>query len=577
MNDNIELNNDTKDINNKIMKYGLIAITIIIVILGTLTVYGAQSILNYDRIYNGVYVGNVNVSGLSKEAAIGKIENEYRSILESHTITLKYEDKTKDINLNDIDVSYDINKAVKEAYGLGRRENAFKRLYNIYNIKAKSKRIPFEISANEEKIEKILKDISKEIDSPAKEYKIVEEDQFAKITNPVKGKELNINKSKDSILEAIEMNKLDNDIQLQVNTVIPDAVTAESVYNKIFTQKKDATYEVKDYKLNIISHVVGKAIDKEKAQEIIASHQNEGEEYTIPVEYSEPELLKDELEAKLFKDSLSKFTSHYNANYATRSHNIALAASSINDVVLGPGDEFSFNDVVGERSIEKGYQVAHVYFGGEIIDGVGGGICQVSTTTYNAALFSNLEILERSNHSMTVSYVPLGQDAAVSYGTLNLKFKNTTKWPITIKSTTHKGSITIELLGTGKENNETIEIENEILRTIPYEEERVPDSEMYVGEEKVKQNGGNGYVVKSYKITKVDDEVVKKEELSVSRYRPINKIILVGTKEKPKPEVETEPVPFEDEFKDILDEIQDSDEGSQETSAEDEVLSSEHI
>ena len=133
-----------------------------------------------------------------------------------------------------------------------------------------------------------------------------------------------------------------------------------------------------------------------------------------------------------FNDVLGEFKTEYNSGNTNRSTNIKLAASKINGCIINPGEVFSYNETVGERTIEEGYKDALVYVGGEVANGVGGGICQVSTTLYNACLFANLEIVERTNHSFTPHYVAAGRDATVSWGGPDFKFRNNRNYPVMI-------------------------------------------------------------------------------------------------------------------------------------------------
>ncbi len=121
---------------------------------------------------------------------------------------------------------------------------------------------------------------------------------------------------------------------------------------------------------------------------------------------------------------LGSFTTKYDGTNTARTTNLKLAASKINETILSPGEEFSYNAIVGERTIAAGYKEAKVYSNGQVVDGLGGGICQISTTLFNAALYANLEITEIHNHQFVPSYVGAGRDATVVYGSKDFKFKN---------------------------------------------------------------------------------------------------------------------------------------------------------
>ena len=144
--------------------------------------------------------------------------------------------------------------------------------------------------------------------------------------------------------------------------------------------------------------------------------------------------------------SLGKSTSNFSSSPANRKFNIKKAASALNGKIVQPGETFDFNRVVGPTSQATGYRNAKVIFDGDFVDGYGGGVCQVSSTLFNACLNSGVDITQRRNHSLRISYYPPGYDAAVNYGSLNFKFKNTYKVPVKIKATADNSNITIELI-----------------------------------------------------------------------------------------------------------------------------------
>ena len=154
--------------------------------------------------------------------------------------------------------------------------------------------------------------------------------------------------------------------------------------------------------------------------------------------------------------------STFGAGTKGRITNITLASKSCDGVILMPGEIFSFNDALGERTVERGYKEATVYVNNSSTKGIGGGICQVSSTLFAAALYADLEIVERTNHSLAVGYLPLGMDAAVSWGTLDFRFRNNTDYPIRLSVTYEKGNINVEIWGT-KETDTTVEITTEKL------------------------------------------------------------------------------------------------------------------
>ena len=195
-----------------------------------------------------------------------------------------------------------------------------------------------------------------------------------------------------------------------------------------------------------------------------------------------------------------------------------------------PGEIFSYNKIVGERTIAKGYKEAAVYAGGKVVDGIGGGICQLSSTLYNAVIYANLEITERSNHMFLTSYVTAGRDATVSWGTLDFCFKNTRSYPIKIQSSVKNGVVTTSIYGMREEKEYEVVIESTVLEVIPYKVNYIKDNTLPQGTEEIKQYGSEGARSVTYKVLKYNGVIISKELLSNDTYSSLERIIKKGTK-----------------------------------------------
>lgn len=179
------------------------------------------------------------------------------------------------------------------------------------------------------------------------------------------------------------------------------------------------------------------------------------------------------------------FSTRFDASNKNRAKNIELAAETINGKVLSPGDKFSFNSVVGNTTAAKGYLLAGAYSAGELVENYGGGICQVSSTIYNAVLYANLEIVERYNHSAVVSYVDPGLDATISYGSRDFKFKNSRQYAIKINAKANNGILEVEIKGIKEDNEVEIELVSETKEIILTTTKYVYDSTLAPGQEVV--------------------------------------------------------------------------------------------
>lgn len=178
------------------------------------------------------------------------------------------------------------------------------------------------------------------------------------------------------------------------------------------------------------------------------------------LEKNDPKIKEEAL--KSINTKISSFTTSFKTSDANRSTNIAVASKAINGKLLMPGEVFSFNDVVGDRTAENGYRMAHVIVNKELVDGIGGGVCQVSTTLYNSALRAGLETVQRFHHSIPSSYVGLGLDATVAYGLLDYKFKNTLAYPIYIETVVKNKNLTVNVYSNSSLQSKSYNVVNEV-------------------------------------------------------------------------------------------------------------------
>jgi vancomycin resistance protein YoaR len=240
---------------------------------------------------------------------------------------------------------------------------------------------------------------------------------------------------------------------------------------------------------------------------------------------------------------LGSFSTHFGGTGANRGSNIALAASHINGTLLRPGEIFSYNKVVGPRIGSAGFKNAPVIIKGELVPGIGGGICQVSSTLYNAVLLSDLKIVRRSHHAFPVHYLPAGRDATVVDGAIDFQFQNSTPAPVYIAASARRGRLSFTLFGK-KTPGRTVSIELAGHQVLPNGMETRRDPSLPAGRRVVKDRGHRGHRVTVYRVVRENGQVVRKEVVSRDHYRPFPAIVLVGTRPvaaKPKAAPTTAP------------------------------------
>ena len=256
-----------------------------------------------------------------------------------------------------------------------------------------------------------------------------------------------------------------------------------------------------------------------------------------------------ELGAVAFDDILGYFETHYDrsARFQARSFNLRLAASKLDGQVLLPGEVFDFNETVGPRDEANGYKVAKVIAEGELVDGIGGGTCQISGTLHGAAFFAGLDIVERYPHTRPSGYIKMGMDATVVYPTINFRIRNSFPFPIVLHETVKNGLVRAEILGTKR--TRTVTLIRRIDAAVPFEEVERPDKGLPIGMRVLGQRGVPGFKLRRYRIIREGDNAVR--ERWDDTYPPTSQIVRVGAgdmKDIPKPPDDQHPEYLADEL-----------------------------
>ncbi len=239
---------------------------------------------------------------------------------------------------------------------------------------------------------------------------------------------------------------------------------------------------------------------------------------------------------------LGGYSTPFKAWKRDRTHNLKLAMARVNKTVLQPGEEFSLNEIVGPRLSQAGYRNAPIFRDNEVVPELGGGVCQVATTTYNAALLTNLEILERRHHSRIVDYCPSGRDATVYYGQIDLKFKNSLSHPILLLGGIEDSRLWVKILGRAKDDYDVKLIRTGVSR-FGHGTKEIPDPELEAGKRVVETDGhGGGRTTLIREVYSKDGELLARQTMHTDVYPAQTKVVRVGTKEpEPTPEEPSAP------------------------------------
>lgn len=320
----------------------------------------------------------------------------------------------------------------------------------------------------------------------------------------------------------------------------------KKVTDAVNQNAKNATITRSGGSFTIGKHAEGRVVDEKKLMKDLKDAINELNPDAVvlaDILVSQPEITTEALAN--IDSQLSSYTTNYSSSAAGRKYNVGFAASKVNGAVIMPGETFSYNEEVGPVTAAAGFQNAGVYIGNKVEEGIGGGLCQVSSTLYQAALHSNLQIAQRRNHSMAVSYLKPGMDAVVYGPYLDLKFTNTYNNPIYISAYGDNSNLTIAVYGHKADmGGYTYKIFSETTSVVQPKTIEKEDPTMFVGETEIEFKPVIGYTSKTYKQTIKAGKVVKTEVISQDTYKKVDQVVLVGTKPKPEPEpVETPVVP----------------------------------
>lgn len=341
-------------------------------------------------------------------------------------------------------------------------------------------------------------------------------------------------KAKQDILSSVksaEFSAVTASEQPLIDDSIP--INIDAVHSEISHPVKNADYTISSSgELTYNEEITGVDFDVEQAKTIVTDP-NSGE-YQIPLIITPPsvtvEQLKKEHDSASCPTELSTYTTKYSTSDEGRCYNIQKSAEAINGTVLYPGEAFSFLDEVGPAGKEQGYKESTVYTSSGVDTGYGGGICQVSTTAYLAAIYGYFPITERHNHSYTVGYVPLGFDAAVSWGGTDLKFKNNRPDPVKIVASVGTGTITVAIFGSPSEYDDyNVTMTSEKTSVTPSTDVKyIENSSLPQGTQRVKTQGKDGCSVVAHKVVTYNGQVVEESDIK-SNYKPVTKVIEVGT------------------------------------------------
>ncbi|OAA87018.1 VanW family protein [Clostridium coskatii] len=379
-------------INKKKMTRSLIILSILTYIIHSLWIHFL--VTRYDNlIYPGVKVEGINLGGKTKDEAIDTLKRKYVNQIFKKNIIIKVQDKVYTINYSKLNIKYNLDDVVQDAFKYGKCGN----IHNKYkNIKSKNgKQFNLKYSYNKKEINNTISKIENELNrAPVNASITKDEDDKFKIDLEKDGQE-------------VDRDKLFNDIDKKISNKNMNDVYTSGTIRKVSPKIKKSSL------VNI-------------------------------------------------NTKISSFSTNFSSSDDNRSNNIEVAAKTLNGTTIMPGEIFSFNKIVGKRTEENGYKSSKIIVGNKLQPGLGGGVCQVSTTLHNAVVRCGIVPTEREHHNIPVTYVGLGMDATVDYGHIDYKFKNTLDFPIYIECLTKNKNLVINIYSNSKLNNKIYNLINKV-------------------------------------------------------------------------------------------------------------------
>ncbi len=564
-------------------------VTVAVLLVAVLAAAATDILLTRDTIHSGVRVGALDLGGMDRTEAAATIDA-YIVERAATPVRLVVGDDSWDVSAESIGLSVDATGLADAAHAVGRGrfvDAAFDRVRAVVS----GVDIPFELDCDQTALDALIEGVNTSIAQPARDAAVqvegatvtrvaaadglgvdpeqarsaipaafLSEDRTAVVELTALKPAIDAERAEDAYQSALAM--VSAPLQLyygdkewtvepatiggwidfrsvdgSAGPVLEAYIASEEVSATILPlvaevgkPAKDATFSVSNGTVTIVPAEDGLAADTEdlatKLQVVLTGGQERRAELTM--RRVEAELTTEEAKGLGIVERISTFTTEFSSSNKPRVNNIHTLADALDGTLVAPGETFSFNGTVGERTAAKGYQEAPAIVNGKLVPQLGGGICQVNTTLFNAVFFSGLPVVERVNHSQYISHYPKGRDATVSWGGPDFKFKNDTPNWILVAAGYTNSSVTISIYGTDPGYKVTYETGPWTNLTDPPVRE-IKDPTLPVGTRVIDERGVSGRtIVVTRVVTKGGAEVRRDSFKSV--YRPTQEVVRVGTK-----------------------------------------------
>ena len=505
----------------------IVALSLLILSGGTMAAVGF-SVSGGGTIFPNVVVLGVPVGGLTLEEATERLEEPVLTAHATRTVTVHFPgDTVLEVTASEAGLTLTGHHAALAAYRYGRHGNTFANAWSYLRSQFTTVNLdPFTLYApNAEQLQSVVASAASEIELRShSDYELLD-DAIVVVTGR---KMVQFDEAQliDIITDAFLSGTFDPIDYEEAATALPVPIDIAAIYESLSTEPEDATFDAETE--SVTDHVVGVTFDLDLAEQLL-DRAAMGDEVTIPLIFTDPAITSEYLESVLFRDVLASSTTNLTRD-ENRNTNIELSAGKINGMILNPGEQFDFNTVVGQRTSARGFRPGGAFSGTEVISAIGGGICQVSSTIYHALLHTELQVDARRNHTLVVTYLPLGMDAAVAWNGLDFSFTNNTDFPLRIVSYRSGLTMNVRLEGTNRSEYSRIVPESVLVNHVSFPTTYVDDSSLPIGSTMVTTPGRRGHVVDVYqRFYCADGNLIRRTRVSRDTYRAVPQVVTRGT------------------------------------------------
>lgn len=424
-----------------------IIVAVIVAALCVALLAGSLIVANRDTIFPKVTVNGTDVAGMTQEQAAETIRAAGWDDPDAAVLTIVFPgEETFAVSARETGFTATADEAAQAAWEYGRSGNILSNFFTYLRCAVSGKEMRDELSTGVDeaalraRVETEIGELN--LDLSEGNIEIDEEESILKVVKGASLITIDPEEVLSTILDALQQHQYGEVTYRVQSKDEADKVSMQELYDAVCTGPVNAGYDTETKE--ITEGKPGVEFDVAEAQRLWDAAAV-GDTVRIPVTLTEPEL---ESVDGLFGDKLAAKTTSLSGSSYNRINNVKLAAQHIDGVILEPGDSFSYNQTVGQRTKANGFLEAGAYANGQVVQEVGGGICQVSSTLYYCTLISNLKITARTNHYFTVGYIEPGMDATVSWGAPDFQFKNNRTFPIKLRAYVSNGSLTVEIWGT---------------------------------------------------------------------------------------------------------------------------------